>query len=111
MKNAPKRSAKYLEDEICKIKQRQNITITHSVHLPPPLSAGRGGGGGGGVELTTKFPKQRGLDRTSTFRGVVAGKEGVTFFRGSCNCHIRDRLKSEIFNDKTVCKQKYFSLS
>ena len=66
---------------------------------------------GGFFELTTKFPKQRGLDRTSTFRGVVAGKEGVTFFRGSCNCHIRDRLKSEIFNDNTVCKQKYFSLS
>ena len=105
MKNAPKRSAKYLEDEICKIKQRQNITITHSVHPPPFLQEG------GGVELTTKFSKQRGLDRTSTFRGVVAGKEGVTFFRGSCNCHIRDRLKSEIFNGKTVYKKKYFSLS
>ena len=42
VKNAPKRSAKYLEDEICKIKQRQNITITHSVHLPPPFLQGGG---------------------------------------------------------------------
>ena len=26
--------------------------------------------------------------------------EGVTFFKGGCNCHIRNKLKSEIFSDK-----------
>ena len=32
----------------------------------------------------------------------VAGKEGVTFFRGGGDCkfHIKNRLKFEIFNDK-----------
>ena len=28
VKNAPKLSAKYLEDKICKIKQMQNISVT-----------------------------------------------------------------------------------
>ena len=36
----------------------------------------------------------------------VAGKEGVTFFRGNCNCHIKDKLKSEIFNDKKSLEEK-----
>ena len=35
----------------------------------------------------------------------------MTFFRGGCNCHIKNKLKSEIFNDKkNVYKQKYFSV-
>ena len=38
--------------------------------------------GGGGVELPTKFSKRWELDRTSTFRGGLLGKRGVTFFRG-----------------------------
>ena len=63
----------------------------------PPPSAG-----GGGNEPPTKFSKRRG----------VAGKEGVTFFRGggSCNFHIKNKLKSGILNDKKVYKQKYFSI-
>ena len=36
----------------------------------------------------------------------VAGKEGVTFFRGSCNCHIKNKLKSEIFNDNKSLEKK-----
>ena len=36
----------------------------------------------------------------------VAGKEGVIFFRGNCNCHIKDKLKSEIFNDKKSLEEK-----
>ena len=40
-----------------------------------------------------------GLDRTSAFRGGLLGKSGVTFFRG-CNFHIKNKLKSHIFNDK-----------
>ena len=34
------------------------------------------------------------LDETSTFRGELLGKSGVTFF------HIKNKLKPEIFNDK-----------
>ena len=37
---------------------------------------------GGGVEPPTNFSKKGGLGTTSVFRGVVAGKEGVTFFQG-----------------------------
>ena len=33
MKNTPKRSAKYLEDNICKIKQIQNIPVTLRIFL------------------------------------------------------------------------------
>ena len=43
---------------------------------PPPLSAGR-------IEPPTKSSK----------RGGLTGPEG------GCNCHIKNKLKSEIFND------------
>ena len=36
VKNAPKPSAKYLEDKICKIKQIQNIPVTLRTFLYPP---------------------------------------------------------------------------
>ena len=45
------------------------------------------------------FKKER-VDRTSTFRGGVAWKEGVTFFRGGLQFLQKNKLKSEIFNDK-----------
>ena len=32
------------------------------------------------------------------------------FEGGDCNFYIKDKLKSEIFNDKKVYKQKYFSV-
>ena len=38
----------------------------------------------------------------------VAGKEGLTFFKGNCSFSINSKLKSEIFNDKKVYKQKFF---
>ena len=51
------------------------------------------------------------LDKTSTFRGGVAGKEvGEVFQVEGCNFHIKNKLKSEIFNDKKVYKQKKFCL-
>ena len=74
----------------------------HSVH---PLSAVGGGGGGRGVEPPTKFSKRGAWHDLNFYRGV-AGKEGGDFFqvgggRGTgCNCHIKNKLKSEIFNDK-----------
>ena len=59
------------------------------------------GGGGGGVEPPTKF-QNRGLDRTSTVRGGLLEKRGVTFSRerGGFNFYIKNKVKSEIFNDK-----------
>ena len=55
--------------------------------------------------------------RTNFSKGVV-GKEGFTFFcgggertvggSGAINFHIKNKLKSEIFNDKKVYKQKIF---
>ena len=41
----------------------------------------------------------------------VTGKEGRAFFQGGCTFHMKNKLKSEIFNDKKGYKQKYFSLS
>ena len=70
----------------------------HSVHPRPFLLRG---GWGGGVEPPTKFQKG-GLNRTSTFRGGLLEKRGVTFSRegGGFNFHIKNKVKSEIFNDK-----------
>ena len=48
----------------------------------------------------TKFSKRGGLDRTSTVRGGLLGKMEMTFFRGSCNFYVKNKLKSEIFNNK-----------
>ena len=72
---------------------------------PPPflLSAG------GVLSLRPNFQKG-GLGRISVFRGEVAGKEEVTFSREVQFLH-KNKLKSKIFNDKKVCKQKYFSPS
>ena len=44
--------------------------------------------------------KKGGLDRTSTLRRGLLKKRGVTFFRGGCNFYKKNKLKSEIFNDK-----------
>ena len=71
---------------------------------PPPLSAVCWGGGV--LSLRPNFQKG-GLDRISVFRGEVAGKEEVTFSREVQFLH-KNKLKSKIFNDKKVCKQKYF---
>ena len=47
----------------------------------------------------------------SRFLEGVPGIEGVTFLRGECSFYITNKLKSEIFNDKKVYKQKIFSLA
>ena len=53
------------------------LYLYHCVHPPPPLSAG-----GEGVKPPTKFLKRdRGLDKTSTFRGGLVGERWVAFFR------------------------------
>ena len=78
----------------------------HSVYHFP-LSAG--GGEGEELSLQPNFQKG-GLTGPQVLEGA-AGKEAMTFFSGGCNFHIKNKLKSEIFNDKKVYKQKYFSLS
>ena len=65
---------------------------------PPLLSAGKGGGRGVVVALPTKFSKRGGLTGPQLLEGV-AGKEGVTFFRGVA-IFTQQKIKSEIFNDK-----------
>ena len=66
-----------------------------------------------GVLLLIMFtpPFQNGgLDRTSTFRGGLLGKKGITFFKGGVgfSFHVKNKLKSEIFNDKTSLQTKFF---
>ena len=61
----------------------------------------------GGIELPTKFLKKGwggggGLERTLIFRGSLWKREGVTFSGWACNFYMKDKLKSEIFNDKKV---------
>ena len=69
-----------------------------------PFSAGRR------LSLLANFQKDGGgLDRTSIFRGGVAVKKGMTFFPGGTGggCfNIKSKLKSEIFNNKKVYKEK-----
>ena len=68
----------------------------------PSLLGGDGGGGGvGKVEPSTKFSRRE-----------FAGKERVHVFqRESCSLYIEYEIKSEIFNDKNLFKQKFFFLS
>ena len=55
------------------------------------------------VEPPTKFSKRgRGLDRASTFTGGCWERGGGELFQeeGGCDFHIKNKLKSETFNDK-----------
>ena len=67
----------------------------HSGH--PPLSAG-----GGGLASNQIF-KKGGLDRTSTFRGGC-WERGGDFFQEGLQFSDKNKVKSEIFNDKKVYK-------
>ena len=66
----------------------------HIVHPPPPPLWKRGGG------LTGP-----------QFLEGGCWERGGDFFQGGCNFYIKDKLKSEIFNDKKVFEQKSFSLT
>ena len=81
-------SAKKSVEELCLM-----IPKSYSVH-PPPYFCRR-------VEPPIKFSKRAALAGPQLLEGV-AGKEGDNFFQGagSCNFHIKNKLKSEIFNDK-----------
>ena len=58
------------------------LAAQHNVRFPP-LSWGVGGGGGG-LNLQIFKKGGGGLTRPQLLEGI-AGKEGVTFFRGGCN--------------------------
>ena len=49
-----------------------------------------------------------GLDKNSTFRRRYWERGGVNFFQGGCNFDIKNKLKSEIFNDKKSLQAKIF---
>ena len=72
----------------------------HIMSTPPPFSgAGVGWDVGVGLNLPN-FQKERGLDRTSTFREKLVWRGGWLFSGWGCNFYVKDKLKSEIFNDK-----------
>ena len=62
--------------------------------------------GGVGVGFLPNFQKGGavegggGLDRISIFRGELLGKRGLIFFRKGCSFYLKNKLESEIFNDK-----------
>ena len=96
---------------ICsKLTTKVSLLLTLYIFIVcTPLSAVAGEERGGWA--SSQIFIKGGLDRTSTFRGGLLGKRGVTFFRGGCNFQIKSKLKSEIYNNKKVYKQKSFSLS
>ena len=59
----------------------------------------------GGTEPPTKFSKREGLTGSKFLEGGLLGKRGWPF-SGGCNLYIKNKLRSEIFNDKKVYKQK-----
>ena len=61
---------------------------------PPPFFQGEEE-----VEPPTKFSKGAGLTGSQLLEGI-AGKEGGDLFQGGCNFHIKNKLKSQIINDK-----------
>ena len=76
--------------------------IDHKIILStPPFLLGR-------VEPPTTFSKSE-SSKGFQFKEGVAAKEWATFFK-VCSSYIKNKLKYEIFNDKNVYKQKYFSV-
>ena len=59
-----------------------------------PLSAG------GSWASNQILKKGAALTGPQRLGGGVARKEGGDFFQGGCSCHKKNKLKSEIFNDK-----------
>ena len=66
--------------------------VHHSV-CPLSLSAG------GGLNLLPKFQKGGDLSGPQLLEGGC-WERGGDFFQGDCNFYIKNKLKSEIFNDK-----------
>ena len=73
-------------------KKNHYLHLKHSVH-PAPFLQGVGGW------YSDQIFKKEGLERPQLLEGV-AGKEGVTFFREGRYFEIKNKLKSDMFNDK-----------
>ena len=88
-------SAKKTVEELCLM-----IPKSHSVHPLPPQ---------GRLSLQPNFRiGGDGLHGTSAFRGGLLRKRGINFFKRGCNLYIKNKLKSEMFNDKKSLKPKIF---
>ena len=83
---------------------------TNTVCTPPPTPPLPFSAVGSGLNLQPNFQKE-GLDRTWTFREGLLGKTGDIFQGGGgggCNFHIKNKLKSEIFNYKKSLQATIF---
>ena len=87
-----------------KLVLKKISSIKNNVHpLPPPHPVLLGGGDWTCYQIFKKGGK---LDKTSTLRGGLLEKRGVTFLRGIAILQKKNKLKSEIFNDKKKCINK-----
>ena len=82
----------------------------------PPFFAGRGGGEGGrGWTSYEIFKKEGGLTGSQLSERACCKRGGNLFQEGGggggSNFYKKTQLKSEIFKDKKVYRQKYFSPS
>ena len=93
-------------DSISTKKKRslRRKTSHHSRHPPPPPVGGGGGGGGGGrLNLQPNFENLVGGDMTGP-QLLEGGCWELFLVEGGevCNFHIKNKLKSEIFNSKKI---------
>ena len=92
---------------------REIFRITHSVRFPPSF-CWKGEEEGGGCWTSDQFFKKGGggggLTGSQILEGI-AGKEWVTFFREDYSFYIKNKLKSQIFNDQKSLSPKIFSVS
>ena len=70
----------------------KEVLLIHTKHPPPPFCWGE-------IETPTKFSKSGGLTGCQFLEGGCWEKAGY-FFQGGCSFYIKNKLKSEIFNDK-----------
>ena len=92
---------------LCNIHVSIGLHSAHPPHPPPssPLFiAGRGREAG--FEPPTKFSKRGGLKEFQFLERSWSERGGGRFpgGGGGCNFYIKNKLKSEIFNDKKVYK-------
>ena len=86
----------------------KEVLLIHTKHHPLPPGFP---GVGSKIETPIKFWKSGGLTGCQFAEGGSWEKAGYFFGEGGCSFYIKNKLKSEIFNDKKVYKQKCFSQS
>ena len=99
IKKRSKRHLKSLQQNLCIFQLKHNVQPPILVPFfywwgdDPPTKFSKWGGGGR-------------LDRIHIFGGELLGLRGVTFFRGGLQFYLKNKLKSEIFNNKKKVKNK-----